>query len=45
MVELSDLRFGPPNQPAFVATAVLDSQLHVVRSWFQYGIPLPNQGK
>lgn len=37
MVQLSDLRFGPPSAPAFVATAILDPRLEPVRSWFQYG--------
>jgi hypothetical protein len=37
MVQLSDLRFGPPNAPAFVATAILDARMQLVRSWFQYG--------
>jgi inner membrane protein len=45
MVQLSDLRFGPPNAPAFVATAILDARLQPVRSWFQYGISSRTQGK
>jgi inner membrane protein len=45
MVQLSDLRFGPPNAPAFVATAILDARLQLVRSWFQYGISSRTQGK
>jgi inner membrane protein len=38
MVQLSDLRFGPPANPTFASTAILDARLHLVRSWFQNGI-------
>lgn len=36
-VEALDMRFGTPAQPAFVATAELNSGLQIVRSWFVYG--------
>lgn len=38
-VEVMDLRFGDPLQPSFVATALVDARLQVVRSWFQFGQP------
>lgn len=40
-VEVMDLRFGSPVEPGFVATAILDSQLRVLRSWFQFGVRSP----
>jgi inner membrane protein len=40
-VEAMDLRFGNPSQPAFVATAILDARLHVLRSWFRFGAARP----
>lgn len=36
-VELLDLRFGAPGAPGFRATAILDSRLTVIRSWFEFG--------
>jgi inner membrane protein len=45
MVQLSDLRFGTPVAPAFVATAILDARLAPVRVWFAWGIASPTQGK
>ena len=38
-VQVMDLRFGLPGEDAFVATAIVDSQNRVLRSWFQYGPP------
>ncbi len=40
-VEAMDLRFGDPQAPGFVATAIVDSQLRVERAWFQFGGPRP----
>jgi inner membrane protein len=40
-VEAMDLRFGDPQQPGFVATAIVDAQLHVDRAWFQFGSAKP----
>jgi len=37
MVQLSDLRFGPPSAPAFTATAILDARLEPEHVWFQWG--------
>ena len=45
MVQLSDLRFGSPGAPAFMATAILDARLQPVRAWFQWGIASRTQGK
>ena len=36
-VEVEDLRFGSPQAPAFVATAVVDSRGKVVEASFSYG--------
>jgi inner membrane protein len=36
-VEAMDLRFGDPQAPAFVATAIVDASHHVLRAWFQFG--------
>lgn len=36
-VDAMDLRFGTPSAPAFVASAVVDGQLNVVRKSFQFG--------
>ncbi len=36
-VEAMDLRFGDPQAPAFVATAIVDASRHVLRAWFQFG--------
>jgi inner membrane protein len=40
-VEVCDLRFGTPRQPGFTATAILDAQLRVTRSWFSFGRAAP----
>jgi len=40
-VEVMDLRFGTPAQPAFVATADVNDRLQVVRSWFSIGAVRP----
>jgi hypothetical protein len=45
MVQLSDLRFGTPSAPGFMATAILDARLEPVRAWFQWGIASRTQGK
>jgi len=36
-VQAIDLRFGTPIAPAFVATAIVDSQNRVTEAWFSYG--------
>ena len=36
-VEATDLRFGDPQSPGFVCTAIVDAHAHVVRAWFQFG--------
>ena len=36
-VQAMDLRFGSPPAPAFVATAILNSRLDVVRAGFTFG--------
>jgi inner membrane protein len=36
-VDVVDLRFGTPAAPGFMASAVLDAQLKVVRTSFQFG--------
>lgn len=36
-VEVLDLRFGDPQSPGFMCTAIVDAQEHVVRAWFQFG--------
>jgi hypothetical protein len=38
-VEVLDLRFGDPNEPGFVTTAILDSENRPVRAWFDFGLP------
>lgn len=40
-VEVMDLRFGTPAEPAFVSIAILDARLQVVRAWFTFGKALP----
>ncbi len=40
-VELMDLRFGTPAQPAFMASAMVDSRLRVTRAWFAFGAARP----
>jgi inner membrane protein len=41
LVEASDLRFGTPLAPGFVARAVLDSRMRVVESSFHFGAARP----
>ncbi|MFB3827847.1 MAG: metal-dependent hydrolase [Bryobacteraceae bacterium] len=36
-VSVFDLRFGTPEAPAFIASAVLSPRLEPVRSWFAFG--------
>jgi inner membrane protein len=38
-VQVSDLRFGTPQQPGFTSTAILDEQSRVIRSWFSFTRP------
>lgn len=38
-VEAVDLRFGDPQSPGFVCTAIVDAHQRVVRAWFQFGRP------
>ncbi|HVN07006.1 MAG TPA: metal-dependent hydrolase [Bryobacteraceae bacterium] len=40
-VQAMDMRFGTPQRPAFVATAIIGSRAQVVRSWFNYGAVRP----
>jgi inner membrane protein len=40
-VDVLDLRFGTPASPGFMATAILDEQLKVVRTTFQFGAVKP----
>jgi hypothetical protein len=40
-VEVLDMRFGTPLAPGFLASAVLDSQLHVVETSFTFGAARP----
>jgi len=40
-VESMDMRFGSPLHPGFVATAILDSRLDALRSWFTFGGAAP----
>jgi hypothetical protein len=37
LVEVMDMRFGSPLAPGFMAGAVVDSRLRVLRTWFQFG--------
>jgi inner membrane protein len=41
LVEVMDMRFGSPLAPAFIASAVVDSRLRVLRAWFQLGAIRP----
>lgn len=41
LVDVFDMRFGSPLAPGFMARTVLDSQLHVVESSFQFGAVRP----
>jgi inner membrane protein len=40
-VEAMDLRFGSPQSPGFVAGALLNSRLEVLRTWFNFGAAKP----
>jgi inner membrane protein len=40
-VEVLDMRFGTPLAPGFVASAVLDSQLHAIKTSFTFGAARP----
>jgi len=35
-VEVMDMRFGSPAAPGFVATAIVNEQLEVVKAWFSF---------
>jgi len=35
-VEAMDMRFGTPEQPGFVVTAIIDRRLQALRSWFSF---------
>jgi inner membrane protein len=37
LVEVFDLRFGTPREPAFVASALVDSRLQVTKTSFEFG--------
>ena len=41
LVELLDLRFGNPLAPGFMASAIVDSRMQVLRTDFQWGLPRP----
>ena len=41
LVEAMDLRFGDPQSPSFVATAIVDANQRVIRAWFQFGKTRP----
>ncbi len=41
LVEVLDLRFGSPLAPGFMASAVLNSRLEVLQTWFQWGAIRP----
>jgi inner membrane protein len=41
LVEAMDLRFGNPQDPGFVAGAILTQRLEVVRTWFTFGAAKP----
>jgi inner membrane protein len=40
-VEAMDLRFGNPQVPGFVCTAIVDAKQRVLRAWFQFGRAAP----
>ena len=40
-VQAIDLRFGTPQRPAFVATAIVDARQQVARAWFTFGAAAP----
>lgn len=37
LVEVFDMRFGTPMSPGFMVSAIVDSSLHVVQTFFQFG--------
>lgn len=41
LVEAFDLRFGTPQAPAFIASALVDANLHVVETSFHWGFIRP----
>jgi inner membrane protein len=41
LVEAMDMRFGSPLAPGFIARALVDSRLRVLRTWFQFGAIRP----
>jgi inner membrane protein len=41
LVEAMDMRFGSPLAPGFMAGALVDSRLRVLRTWFQFGAIRP----
>jgi inner membrane protein len=41
LVECLDMRFGTPQAPGFMATALVDEQLRVIRTEFHWGIIRP----
>jgi inner membrane protein len=41
LVEVMDMRFGSPLSPGFMASAVVDSRLRVLRTAFQFGAARP----
>jgi inner membrane protein len=45
LVEVMDMRFGSPLAPAFIASAVVDSRLRVLRTWFQFGAQFTHPGR
>ncbi len=40
-VEAMDLRFGDPQVPGFICTAIVDANERVLRAWFQFGRAAP----
>jgi inner membrane protein len=41
LVEAMDMRFGSPLAPGFMASALVDSRLRVLRTWFEFGAIRP----
>src|SRR5580692_5353768 len=41
LVEAMDMRFGSPLAPGFMAGALVDSRLRVLRTWFEFGAIRP----
>ena len=40
-VDVMDMRFGTPQEPGFIATAILNNRLQVVKTWFEFGAIKP----